>query len=73
MKNWKFWKRIAADQIHSGGEGDLSKINYMLYQLDRLPIRTYSKNLACGAFCVISLACSAFFSLKNLACGACFS
>ena len=38
----------------------------------RVPIRTWPKNPACGVFCLISLACSAFFSLHNLACGACF-
>jgi len=33
-------------------------------------MRTWSKNLACGAFCLISLACGAFYFVKNLACGA---
>ena len=36
-------------------------------------MRTWSKNLACGAFCLISLACSAVYFIKNLACGAFFS
>jgi len=31
------------------------------------------KNPACGAFCLISLACGAFYFIKNLACGAFFS
>jgi len=30
------------------------------------------KNPVCGAFCLISLACSAFDFIKNLACGALF-
>jgi len=30
------------------------------------------KNLACGAFCFISLACGAFCFIKNLACGTFF-
>jgi len=34
-------------------------MNYMLYQQDRLPIRIQSKDLACGAFSLISLACGA--------------
>ena len=36
-------------------------------------MRTYSRNLACAAFCLMSLACGAFCFIKNLACGACFS
>ena len=31
------------------------------------------KNPACGAFCLISLACGAIYFIKNLACGAFFS
>jgi len=31
------------------------------------------KNPACGAFCLRSLACGAFYFIKNLACGAFFS
>jgi len=31
------------------------------------------KNPACGAFCLISLACGALYFVKNLACGAFFS
>jgi len=34
---------------------------------------TWSKNLACDAFYLISLACTAFCFIKNLACGAYFS
>jgi len=33
-------------------------------------MRTWSKNPACGAFCLISLACGVFYFIKNLACGA---
>jgi len=33
----------------------------------------FVKNLACGAFWLISLACGAFCFTKNLACGALFS
>jgi len=36
-------------------------------------MRTSSKNPACDEFCVISLACSDFNFIKNLACGAFFS
>jgi len=36
-------------------------------------MRTQSKKSACGAFCLISLACGAFYFIKNLACGAFFS
>jgi len=36
-------------------------------------MRTWSKNLACGAFCLIRLACGAFYFIKNLACCAFFS
>ena len=36
-------------------------------------MRTWSKNLACGAFCLISLACGAFCCIKNLARDARFS
>ena len=43
-------------------------MKYILYQYDRVPIRTTSKNLACGAFCLIS----AFCFIKNLACSAIF-
>jgi len=35
-------------------------------------MRTESKNPACGAFCLISLACGAFYFIENLACGAFF-
>jgi len=35
-------------------------------------MRTCSKNPACSAFCLISLACGAFYLIKNLACGAFF-
>jgi len=41
----------------------------MLYQKDRGPIGTWSKNLACGAFYWTGLACGTFCSIKNLACG----
>jgi len=34
---------------------------------------TWSKNPACGEFCLMSLACGAFCVIKNLACGAFFS
>ena len=44
----------------------------MLYQEDRVPIRTWSKILARGVFCLISLACIAFCFIKNLACGTFF-
>jgi len=37
--------------------------------IDRVPIRTWSKILACSAFCLISLACCAF-CLISLACSA---
>jgi len=43
-----------------------------MHQQDRVHIRTWSKNPACGAFCLISLACGAFYFTKNLACGAFF-
>jgi len=36
-------------------------------------MRTESKNPACGAFCLVSLACGTFYVIKNLACGAFFS
>ena len=36
-------------------------------------MRTASKILACGAFCLINLACGAIRFIKNLACGAFFS
>ena len=37
------------------------------------PIRTWSKNPACGAFSSVSLACGAFWFIQNLTCGAYFS
>jgi len=51
-------------------------VKYILHTVligDRLPIRTLSKILDCVAFYLISLACSAFCFIKNLACGAFFS
>ena len=40
-------------------------MNHILYQQDRVPIRTYSKNVACGAFCFIKdLAHGAVFPYK---------
>jgi len=36
-------------------------------------MRTWSKNPACGTFCLISLACGAFCFIKNLACDAFFT
>jgi len=35
-------------------------------------MRTWSKILACGAFCLISVACGAFCFIQNLACGTFF-
>jgi len=55
---------------------DLRKMDYALYQQDRLPIRVQSKNLACSAFGLMILALyyrmQHFFSQNNLACGAFF-
>jgi len=36
-------------------------------------MRTWSKILACGAFCLINLAYGAFCFIQNLACGAILS
>jgi len=47
--------------------------NFLTALTGQSPHEDLKKNPACAALCLISLACGAFYFIKNLACGAFFS